>query len=341
MEVFEGILNKINFPIVIWKKSNKNQNEKKNALKCFYSNEKLNIKKDTTLDEYILNNKIEYSQLYDNLDGEQCVQTSEYIIVFDKLDDSQLKDIYYEIHYPKCSNINILNSISTKIRRPLFNIVGVLSLIDELDLTEEQKKNIEIIKKSSYDIVGVVNDIVDIINLEQNKIKLNNDKVSLQKLVTDACEIVSDYLHVKNLTMKYRICDDLPDVIIIDKARLQQVIINLLNNSIKHTTIGAIVIEVQFNKNGENNRGNKYDILFKIQDTGHGIDEQQQKFVDSLLDVTDITTYAKFYKGSGFGLLICNYLCNIMGGKIWYKTHVDMGTMFYFNIICEGIYLDK
>ena len=80
-------------------------------------------------------------------------------------------------------------------------------------------------------------------------------------------------------------------------------------------------------------------ILFKIKDTGSGIDEDKKKIVDKVLNIKQISNI-KSYKNTGFGLLICRDLCYLMGGNIWYKTEEDMGSIFYFTLVCDGIKFD-
>jgi signal transduction histidine kinase len=324
-----------NIIVIIWKKVEE-------IYRCFMSNNKIN--NNLRLQKYLKRYKISYTDLYDKLIStkeHQTVTINDIKIVLEYINDETI----LELHIPIDDNLYLLSSISHKIRNPLTNIMGVLTLIEEEKLDKTQKKYINILKKSSYDIVSVANDIVDIINLSRDEIKFNFGRTNIEKLLQECHNIMIKDTDSKKISFKTSCHKMVPSVIIVDSGRLKQVIINLLNNAINYTSIGGITLEVLVNGKEENlnnpftyieSKPPFYNILFKIKDTGTGMDEDGKKFVNKILCI-DKSENVKQFKYGGFGLLIGRYLCQLMGGNMWYKTEKDIGTIFYFNIICEGI----
>lgn len=335
MSVFEDVLISLKFPLVIWKMENDNQ------IICLYSNNKINnLKKDIRLNNYLENSNISYKHMYDTIlmsdDDSNEIKESGKSIMFVKISDK----IFYEVHYPECQSMNIIHTISNKIRNPLTNIMGILVMLEESPLTLEQKKYLNIIKKSSYDIVSVANDIIDIVNLEKNNITLDIENTSLKNILNAAIQVISNDAKKKKLVLNYTIDDDLPEIVSVDKSRLEQIIICFLHNAIKFTKYGAITINVSTFKSNKVLDDGYYNILFKIKDTGSGIDNDQKNIIDKILGIGKLRQ-TKPYKNYGFGLIISNYLCKLMGGHIWYKSETDIGSIFYFNIICKGLNIDN
>jgi len=299
---------------------------------------------DINLIKYIQENNIEYGDVYFKTINEKShnvIKKDNFKIILEYISDNTIS----EIHIEQDDSLYFLSCISHKIRNPLNNILGLLTFIDDPKLDKNQKKYINLLKKSSYELIGVANDLVDIINLNKDEINIFFEKISIEKLVNECKNIVNQDIVSKNLSFKINISKDVPLIQLLDKNRVRQLIINLLNNAIYHTNMGGISIEiVLFNKNMIelvncpflyiDHRPPIYNILFKIKDTGSGIDDASIIFVDKILGINKKKNFQP-YKYGGFGLLISRYLCHSMGGNIWFKTDTDIGTVFYFNIICD------
>lgn len=339
--MYKQVLSRLNLPVYLWKV------DKDNSLICIFSTNDIYLREGDKLDKYFSKNHISYKDNYNTLlttGDEQEIIIIDAHILLSKITD----DIYSEVHYPICDDPNILYTISNKLRVPLTNILGIISILEDIKLTEKNKKYINIIKNSSYDIVGLSNDIIDIVNLKTDKIKLNNVKVTFSNIIDEVLKIVSSDIKKKELKLNIKIDYDLPDIVLVDISRLVQVIVNIINNSLKFTKNGAINLEVLLFDNGDSRdcpfpnkktEDGKYKILFIIKDTGTGIDDDQKKIIDRVLNIRTVDNI-KYYKNSGFGLLICKDICALMGGDVWYKSEEDMGSVFYFTIECDGIKLD-
>lgn len=344
MDIYKASLDSLDTNIIIWNSVNSD-------LICCYNNmNKPDIIVDScTLVDYLTKaNLLDHHNTYTKLVDtgmEQTINVNNTIITLKKLNDSSCKDTYIESHHIKCDNLYLLCSISHKIRQPLTNIIGVMTVVDEFNVTDDEKRYLNIVKKSSYKIVEIANDIIDIVNLESGKTKLNLTSCTLKDTVTTAYEVTSTDIQKKNLKFSYKLASNLPNIIYTDCSRLQQIIVSLISNSVKNTKFGSISLEVSPYKSEDVHdcpfdyiepTTNKQNILFKIRDTGSGISEDNKKIVNQILNIDrKINNDIKSYKNCGFNLLICRYLANLLGGNLWYKTEVDIGTVFYFNIICD------
>lgn len=320
MHVCEKILEKLHFPIIIWKDK-----------KCMYTNK---IKCDT-LENYLETNK-SFKKFYDIVFDKK----EEVIFIYENYSiilNYVIDDMYYEtrIKNEKYDN-RILMSISNKLRESLTNIIGILSLFKDTKLTKKQMKYLSIIHGASYEIVSVANDLVDIININNKNIILIEKDVNLKKCIDTTCTMLKT-----NLDIQYKIINTVPVIIKIDEVRLKQILINILNNSIKYTKLGGIALEISlFNNSVEcpfpyKSTKPKYNILFKIKDTGTGINKQNIEAINNTLGISSIYNTKSINQG-GVGLMIAKEICSLMGGNIWFKSEFDIGTIFYFNIVCDG-----
>lgn len=313
--------------IIIWKKDK--------IYRCIMNN--CNIKNDTKLDSYMKNLIYEenYKKIMETHEN-QMIHGTNNRIVLQYVPDNIILEIRVQINV----NIPLLSIINHKIRIPLTNIFGILSLINESKMSKTEKHNIKILKQSCYEIIEVANDIIDIINANRGELKLNLEKINLSNLLQECHKIVNNELKKKNLSLQIIIDKDVPDGIIVDITKLKQIIVNLLNNSINNTETGHIIIMTSLHtKNLENpyeyitTEKPYYNIVFMIKDTGIGMDNIIKSHIKSILS----TGIDNTYKYGGWGLTISKSLCKLMKGQIWFKTEKNIGTAFYFNIICEGI----
>lgn len=337
MEVYEKLLKNINFTVVIW--------EKGDDVKCMYSNEKnTEVRQGTKLEEYVKNDsalKFKYEKLFTSKEDQNMTTEKEEICLYSLTDK-----VFYEIKTDLRLKYdpNILSFVSCQIRNPLTSIIGALSLIYETSLTKEQVHLINMIEKSSFDIISLSNDIVDIINIGQGKIKVIPEYVELEKCLKETKEIVDPYIQAKNLSLTIKLGEGVPKSIIIDKKRLIQILVNLITFSVKNTEIGSIVVEViPFKKDyitasdnypGEyiESKDSTHNILFKIKDSSNGLEEETAHCLETILGLKTHKK-VKSYCNYEFGLIISKYLCNLMRGHVWFKNSPGFGTTYNFNII--------
>ena len=331
-----NILGDLNINTIIWKK------DENNNYYCYINN--CGIENGSKLVEYF--SKINYGDAYDKIIStkeNQIIKQMNCNILLQLLSEN----IILEIRVPITNGIQLLSTVSHKIRIPLTNILGILTLIDETKESKINKKNIDILKKSCYEMIEVVNDIIDIVNLSRGELRLNLDKADLNSILHQCYDIIIKEIKLKNLTLKIIIDKNVPNFVLVDITKLKQIIVNLLNNAIENTHIGGIIINVSiYNKNDNYNcpfdytdtKPPFYNILFSIKDTGSGIDISSKNYLESLLGINKININ-NCYKYAGLGLIISKYISNLMKGNIWFRSELNIGSVFYFNIICDGIHL--
>lgn len=227
------------------------------------------------------------------------------------------------------ANFSFLSNISHEIRTPLNAIIGVLSIMNDSNLTEEQSDYMETLKQSSYSLLGIINDILDVSRLETGNVHLSNDKFNLIQCIDSSIDIVVPSTQERGLKLSVDIDDKLPAYIYGDPQRLRQILVNLLSNATKFTKKGEIVLTV---KRQADIDPTSIKVIFCVKDTGIGISKESQKKLFVPFQQLD-QTLTKEFDGTGLGLAITKNLVELMGGQLWFKSQVGKGSEFFFTIV--------
>lgn len=232
--------------------------------------------------------------------------------------------IYYFL-FPKEKNDPqevFLAKMSHELKTLLNGIIGMTELLNDTILTTKQIEYMDTITQCSNQLLSIINDILDYAKMRTGNLKLNPEPFNVRECIEEALDIVALKATQKNL----QLYQEPPKVntisyIIADKPRLRQILINLLQNAIKYTDKGEVVISYTEDKS------NIDTLLFSVRDTGCGIPEEKQKVI---FDAFNPNISAS--SGTGLGLAIVKRLVEIMGGTISVKSKIGKGSIFTFTI---------
>lgn len=216
-----------------------------------------------------------------------------------------------------------LNNMSHEIRTPLNAIVGFTTLLSSDGLpSAKQKTFIDIIQRSSDQLLSIITDIINISTIEAGQLRINAKQINLNQLLDDLYDQFSIKADENVSIQLFKSLNDDNAIFTTDETKLTQIISNLLVNALKFTNKGFI----QFGYKIHNNQ-----LLFSVQDTGIGIEQEaHQRIFERFRQANDYT--GQQYGGNGLGLSIAKSYVELLGGTIWLESVVNQGTTFYFTI---------
>ena len=244
-------------------------------------------------------------------------------------DITKYKDIEYSLIKDKdvAENASLIKSsfvanISHEIRTPINGIIGMTTLLKCTELDTEQIEYVDTISTSSGILLSIVNNVLDFSKIESGKVLLEYTEKKLIDITNTSCMIFDKLITSKGLVYKLYIKDNVPKIIKCDYIKIQQILTNLINNAIKFTEFGSIIVIVKY----VNNK-----IKFEIKDTGIGISKESQDSLFKPFEQAD-KTITRMYGGTGLGLSICQSLVTIMNGEIGIISTENLGTTVWFTI---------
>ncbi|HEV3145303.1 MAG TPA: ATP-binding protein, partial [Gemmataceae bacterium] len=218
-----------------------------------------------------------------------------------------------------------LARMSHEIRTPLNGILGMAELAAGTELSTTQRRYMEMLQSSARSLMTILEDVLDISKIEAGKLELEVVPYSLRETISDALSLQAIRAHQKKLEFSSFVAADVPDYLVGDPTRLRQIFTNLVNNAIKFTEHGEVLLEAHLLD------PERSQLHFRVKDSGIGIPSEKHKIVFEAFAQGDPSTTRK-YGGAGLGLGIASQLVQAMGGQIWLESEVRKGSTFHFTL---------
>ncbi len=257
----------------------------------------------------------ELARVLSNLEARVRSRTSELVDAKERAEEaSRLKSEF-------------LANMSHEIRTPMNGFMGMLDVLLETPLSEEQYDFVETARTSANSLLEILRDILDFSKIEAGRMELDPVPIGLPDLVEDTLRPLEVVTRRKGVDLRWSVSGDVPEVLIGDPVRLRQVLLNLVSNAIKFTKEGAIEVSVTTDEIADVEEAV---VRFTVKDSGIGLTEEQQQVIFEPFRQADGST-TRHYGGIGLGLSISRRLVQLMGGEIGVTSAFGEGSLFWFT----------
>lgn len=225
------------------------------------------------------------------------------------------------------SKDQFLTNMSHEIRTPMNAIIGFTQLILQSNLNDKQSEFANSVKVAAENLLSIINDILDFSKIESGVIKIESSPTDIHQTFKNVYDLLKISASQKNLEFILETDPRIPDAVLCDALRLNQILINLVGNAIKFTEKGRVKFSAEVVKI----ENSLYEIVFKVKDTGIGIEKEKQKDIFERFNQVNNDINRK-YEGTGLGLSISKNLIELLGGRLNMQSEIGVGSEFSFSL---------
>ena len=225
------------------------------------------------------------------------------------------------------SKTEFMSHITHEIRSPLNGLMGCVDLLSETQLDQQQMVYIQAAQQSSKSLLSLINNFLDITRIESGALQLSESQFDLIAMSQEILSSKALQTHNKLIELCLFVHPSVPHICFGDEARIRQVLVNLLDNAVKFTSVGGVVFELL----SADMKKSSFNLIFHVKDSGIGIPKTKQEMIFDEFTQVD-NSDATLHGGAGLGLSICKQLVSIMEGDISIESEINQGTNFTISL---------
>jgi len=248
----------------------------------------------------------------------------------------QLEEAMEKVRDSERQKSQFLTNMSHEIRTPMNAVIGMTTLLGDTRQTAEQREYTAIIRNSGELLLTIINDILDFSKIEADKLELEIRPFNIRECVEGVMDLLSMQSADKGLELACSIDENTPVAVKGDVTRLGQILVNIVNNAIKFTQKGEVILSVKPLGKESDDSPATIQLHFSIKDTGIGIPGDRRERLFKSFGQVDASTTRR-YGGTGLGLAISKRLVEMMGGTLWVESREGKGSTFHFSIRAEVV----